>query len=83
MKKKRLPGIIGGLLGFIAGIIGGGFLGLVVGGTFLGGLDIYEKIGIEGYELAAYVGAVIGAIVGAIFGVKIGMRMADKKAKEL
>lgn len=61
MEREMLPGIIGGLLGFVGGTIGGGFLGLVVGGTFLGGLDIYENIGIEGYELATYAGAGLGA----------------------
>ena len=70
MNKKRMPVVIGGVIGLIAGLIVGGFLGLVVGGTFLGGFDIYEANGIEGYELAAYVGAVIGGIAGAVFGVK-------------
>ena len=75
MNKRRMPVVVRGVLGLIAGLIVGGFLGLVVGGTFLGGFDIYEATGIEGYELAAYVGAVIGAVAGTAWGVKfIGAR---------
>ena len=70
MNKKQMLVVIGGVIGLIVGLIVGGFLGLVVGGTFLGGFKIYETTGMEGYELAAYVGAVIGAIAGAVFGVK-------------
>jgi hypothetical protein len=81
MKKKLIPGIIGGVLGFVTGAIGGGFLGLVVGGTFLGGLDIYEATGFEGYELACYVGVVIGGLVALIFGVKLAFGIAKKREK--
>lgn len=83
MKKKLLPGLIGGFIGFVAGVIGGGYLGLVVGGTFLGGFEIHKYTGLEGYELAAYIGAVIGALAMAITGAKIAWRMAEKKGKEL
>ncbi|WP_422123898.1 hypothetical protein DHX103_03565 [Planococcus sp. X10-3] len=83
MKRKLLPGIIGGVTGFVVGVIGGAFLGLVVGGTFLGNLDIDQYTGLQGYELAAYVGAVIGAIVLAIVGVRFAWRLADKKEQEL
>lgn len=83
MERKMFPGIIGGLIGFVVGILGGGFLGLVVGGTFLGGFDIYENIGLEGYELAAYVGAIIGAIVFSIMGVKRAWKIADKRGRSL
>lgn len=79
MKRKLLPGIIGGFIGFVVGVIGGGYLGLVVGGTFLGGLEIHKYTGLEGYELAAYVGAIIGAFVITILGVKHALRIADKK----
>ncbi len=79
MEKKVFPGIIGGFIGFVVGILGGGFLGLVVGGTFLGGFDIYENIGMEGYEVAAYIGAAIGAIVFSILGVKWARKIADKR----
>lgn len=78
MKRKRLFGIIGGLLGFIMGLIGGGFLGLVIGGTFLGGLNLYENIGLNGYELAAYVGAVFGAVLGPPVGVGIALSIYKK-----
>ena len=83
MNGKLLPGIIGGLIGFTVGVISGGFLGLVVGGTFLGGLDIHENTGLEGYELAAYVGAIIGAIILTLVGVKLARGIADKKGQEL
>lgn len=63
-------------------MIGGGFLGLVVGGTFLGGLDIYEHIGFEGYELAAYFRAVIGAIIVTLVGVKLALMVVDKTGKK-
>jgi len=79
MKNKLLPVIIGGLIGFLIGVIVGAFLGLIVGGTFLGGFDIYENIGIEGYELATYVGAIIGAIVLTILGARLAVRISDKK----
>lgn len=81
MKRKLLPSIIGGFIGFVVGIIGGGYLGLIVGGTFLGGLEIHKYTGIEGYELAAYVGAIIGALISIIVGIKFAMRIADKKGK--
>jgi len=83
MKRKLLPGIIGAFIGFVVGVIGGGYLGLVVGGTFLGGLDIYEHTGFEGYELAAYVGAIIGAIILTLLGVKLALRIADKTGKKM
>lgn len=81
--NRQVLSVIGGVIGFAVGVIGGGFLGLVVGGTFLGGLDIHETIGIEGYELAAYVGALVGAIVLTITGVKFARRSADKKGQEM
>ncbi|ALS76469.1 hypothetical protein AUC31_15225 [Planococcus rifietoensis] len=59
-----------GLIGLIAGVLAGAFLGLVIGGTFLGGLDIHERLGLEGYELAAYLGAVMGGAAGLVFGVR-------------
>jgi CDP-diglyceride synthetase len=83
MKRKLLSGIIGGFIGFVVGVIGGGFLGLVVGGTFLGGLEIYKNTGFEGYELAAYVGAIIGAIIVTLLGVKLTLRIASKKEKKM
>jgi hypothetical protein len=79
MKKKLVPGTIGGFLGLVIGMIGGGFIGLVVGGTFLGGFDIYEHTGFEGYELAAYVGAIIGALVFTLLGINFALKIAEKK----
>ena len=70
MKKRGMPKFAAGLIGLIVGVLVGGFLGLVIGGTFLGGFDIYERLGFEGYELAAYVGAVIGGMAGMVFGVR-------------
>ncbi len=74
MKKNRLTGIFGGILGLVLGVIGGGFLGLVVGGTFLGGLDIHQATGLEGYELAAYAGAFLGGLAMTV----VGYRLARK-----
>ena len=70
MKKRGMSKLAAGLIGLIVGVLVGGFLGLVIGGTFLGGFDIYERLGFEGYELAAYVGAVIGGMAGMVFGVR-------------
>jgi hypothetical protein len=80
MSKKMLAGTLGGFLGLIVGAIGGGFLGLVVGGTFLGAFDIYKHTGLEGYELAAYVGAIVGAVVMAIMGIKIALRIVKRRS---
>ncbi|MCJ7773156.1 MAG: hypothetical protein MUP22_08500 [Desulfobacterales bacterium] len=83
MKRKLLQGIIGGFIGFVVGVIGGGYLGLVVGGTFLGGLDVYKHTGLEGYELSAYAGAIIGALIVTLLGVKLALRIDDKKGKKM
>jgi hypothetical protein len=79
MKNKYFLGIIGGLIGFIIGVFGGGYLGIIIGGTFLGGFDIYENIGIEGYEIATYVGALAGALVFTILGVIIATKTSKRK----
>ncbi len=79
MSKKTLSGILGGFIGLLIGAIGGGFMGLVVGGTFLGGFDIYENTGLEGYELAAYVGAIIGAVIMIIVGIKIALVIVNQR----
>ncbi len=75
MKKKLLVGIIGGVLGFIVGAFGGGFLGLVIGGTLLGGFDIYENMSIEGYELVLYIGAALGAIFDTPLGTVVALKV--------
>lgn len=44
MKRKWLKGSIGGVIGSVIGVQGGGYLGLIIGGTFLGGwisIDIF------------------------------------------
>jgi|GEM_PF-687125 hypothetical protein len=83
MKRKLLPGIIGGFIGLVVGVFGGGYLGLIVGGTFLGGLEIYKHTGFEGYELAAYVGAIIGALFVTVLGAKLALRITDKTGKKM
>jgi len=79
MKGKLLPSMIGGFIGFVVGIIGGGYLGLIIGGTFLGHLKVYEQIGIEGYELTTYIGSIMGALFLTIIGVKLAMRIVNKR----
>ena len=81
MKNSALYKILGGTVGFLVGIIAGGYLGLVLGGTLLGGFDIYESIGMEGYELTTYIGAVIGAVAFALWGIRIAMKLASQKEK--
>lgn len=81
MKRVNLLAIIGGFAGFFVGLIVGGYLGLVLGGTFLGGFDIYEATGFEGYELATYVGAIAGAIALTWVGVRFGVKIANQPKK--
>lgn len=81
MKSEALYKIIGGIVGFVVGIIAGGYLGLVLGGTLLGGFDIYESIGMEGYELTTYIGALIGAVAFALWGIRIAMKLSAPKEK--
>ena len=80
--RKLLSGFMGGLIGFLVGVFGGGYLGLIIGGTFLGSLDIHKNFGIEGYELAAYIGAIVGGIILAAVGVKIALRIAENNGSE-
>lgn len=51
------------LFGLVIGTVLGGYVGLVLGGTFLGGFDIYDKFGLEGYEITLYIGAILGALI--------------------
>lgn len=78
INKRTLKGIIGGALGFLVGIIGGGYIGLVIGGNLLGGLELHKYVGIEGYAITAYAGAIIGAISATILGVYIALKKEDK-----
>ncbi len=71
MKKSFVYKMLFILAGLVIGIIVGGYGGLVLGGTFLGSFDIYEKFGIEGYELATYAGSIIGAIISPFIVLKL------------
>ena len=62
----------------IAGMTIGAYIGLVLGGTFLGGFDIHLLTGLEGYEITTYIGAFIGGIVGIIIGTKIKLKIINK-----
>lgn len=73
MKNKLLLEILGGFFGLVFGILIGGYIGLILGGTFLGGFDIHERLGIEGYEITTYIGAVIGGFIATPFGVKYAL----------
>ncbi len=77
MDRKILTGLIGGLIGFLAGVIGGGFLGLVIGGTFFGWVELASYPGMPGYELAAYIGATLGALISTPLGVNIALKIAS------
>lgn len=79
MKNKVLRIFLGGFIGLVIGIFVGGYFGLVVGGTFLGGFDIYEQTGIEGYEISTYIGGVIGGIALMVWGVKRASKTHTKK----
>lgn len=79
MKKRLLYALTGCFLGLLVGLIIGGFAGLVLGGTYLGRLSIPAFPALQGYELAAYLGAGAGMLVGAPWGVKIALRAAGAK----
>ncbi len=83
MNKKLRAGILGGLLGFVVGVIGGGFLGLVIGGTFLGWLEFSKYPGLTGYELAAYIGVVIGALIATPWGVKLALKINGRAGEKV
>lgn len=78
MEKTMLRKIIGGIIGLAAGAFGGGYLGLILGGTFLGGFNIHELTGFEGYELTTYLGVVAGGIFGILMGIKLALRSVEK-----
>ena len=78
MDRKVKKGLLGGLAGFATGVVGGGFLGLVLGGTYLGSLDLHRSVGMQGYELAAYVGVGIGVLILTPLGIKIALGSRGK-----
>ncbi len=80
MGKKVFVGIIGGLIGFFLGVIGGGFLGLVVGGTLFGWLELSNYPQMPGYELAAYIGIVLGALIITPLGVITALKLTGRAA---
>ena len=55
------------ILIILIGIILGGYIGLIIGGTFLGSLNIYENLNIEGYELTTYIGSIIVFIISLVY----------------
>ncbi len=77
MSKKVAVAIFGGLIGFFAGSIGGGFLGLVIGGTFFGWVELPDYPYMPGYELAAYIGIILGILIATPLGVIVALRSAD------
>ncbi|MFO7942081.1 MAG: hypothetical protein R6U92_05525 [Bacillota bacterium] len=78
LTRRLIAGLVGGLVGFVVGILSGGYLGLVIGGTFLGGLDVRSYIGMEGYEISAYIGAILAALITTPLGVSCGLSSAEK-----
>lgn len=83
MKRKIFLCTIVAVLGGIVGILLGGYLGLVIGGNLLGGLKIYESIGVEGYELSAYIGAVVGAVIISKYAVKFILKKFKAKDENI
>lgn len=73
-------GVIGGLFGFLAGLIGGGFLGLVVGGTFFGWFELPGYTNMPGYELVAYIGMILGTLIATPLGVTVALKITDRAA---
>ena len=82
MNRKIMAAMLGGLLGIIAGLTGGAFLGLVIGGTFFGWLEIPGYPQMPAYELAVYVGAVLGMLIVIPLGIKLALKIAGQKEKQ-
>jgi integral membrane sensor domain MASE1 len=78
MGKKILAIVLGGLIGFSIGTLGGGFLGLVIGGTFFGWIEVPNYPYMPGYELAAYIGIILGILILTPLGVIIALKIAGR-----
>jgi len=81
MNKKLRYGIVGGILGLFLGLIGGAYLGMVVGGTFFGWLEFSNYPTLTGYELGTYIGAVLGTLISTPVGVLFALRLMKKPEK--
>lgn len=74
MEKRKLFIITCVVLGFILGALGGAYIGLIIGGSFLGSFDIYKFSGIEGYELTTYMGMIVGSLISIPFSIKYAIK---------
>lgn len=83
MSKKILASILGGLIGFFIGALGGGFLGLVIGGTFFGWIEVPNYPYMPGYELAAYIGIILGVLIVTPLGVIIALKIAGRSDRKV
>jgi hypothetical protein len=81
MKSNGIPRILGGIIGLVVGALVVGYLGLILGGTFLGSFDIHEMTGFEGYELSTYLGGLIGGIGGAVIGYRLALHKPYPSSK--
>lgn len=81
MNKKLGFAILGGILGLILGVLGGAYLGMVIGGTFFGWLEFSNYPRLTGYELGTYIGAALGLLIATPTGVFLGVKLAEKPKK--
>lgn len=81
MSKSIIVGTFGGIVGFLIGAIGGGFIGLVIGGTFFGWLEIPNYPNMPGYELATYIGIILGVLIATPLGVIMALKIAGRVTK--
>jgi integral membrane sensor domain MASE1 len=81
MSKSIMMGTLGGIMGFLLGAIGGGFLGMVIGGTFFGWLEIPNYPNMPGYELATYIGIILGVLIATPLGVIMALKIAGRVKK--
>ena len=81
MSKNIIAGTLGGIIGFVFGAIGGGFIGLVIGGTFFGWLELNNYPDMPGYELATYIGIILGVLIATPVGVITALKIAGRVEK--